>query len=72
MGLPGYIAILGNPTPLDRIRQLLGIDRPLYFQISLEGLAAHKDPRKRIQQRTDKVHSCQPNASTTNRTNFPA
>ena len=37
------IAILGNPTPLDRIRQLLEIDRPLYFQISLEGLEAHND-----------------------------
>ena len=37
------IAILGNPTPLDRIRQLLEIARPLYFQISLEGLAEHND-----------------------------
>ena len=37
------IAILGNPTPLDRIRRLLEIDRPLYFQISLEGLEAHND-----------------------------
>jgi selenobiotic family peptide radical SAM maturase len=37
------IAILGNPTPIDRIRELLEIDRPLYFQISLEGLAAHND-----------------------------
>ncbi len=37
------IAILGNPTPLDRIRGLLEIDRPLYFQISLEGLEAHND-----------------------------
>lgn len=37
------IAILGNPTPLDRVRRLLEIDRPLYFQISLEGLEAHND-----------------------------
>ena len=37
------IAILGNPTPLDRVRQLLEIDRPLYFQVSLEGLEAHND-----------------------------
>ena len=37
------IAILGNPTPLDRIRRLMEIDRPLYFQISLEGLEAHND-----------------------------
>jgi selenobiotic family peptide radical SAM maturase len=37
------IAILGNPSPIDRIRQLMAIARPLYFQISLEGLAAHND-----------------------------
>lgn len=37
------IAILGNPAPLARIRQLLEIARPLYFQISLEGLAEHND-----------------------------
>ncbi len=37
------IAILGNPTPLDRIEQLLDVARPLCFQISLEGLAAHND-----------------------------
>jgi len=37
------IAILGNPTPLDRIRRLLEIARPHFFQISLEGLAAHND-----------------------------
>lgn len=37
------IAILGNPTPLERIRQLLEIAKPLYFQISLEGLAEHND-----------------------------
>ncbi len=37
------IAILGNPTPLDRIRKILDIARPLYFQISLEGLEPHND-----------------------------
>jgi selenobiotic family peptide radical SAM maturase len=37
------IAILGNPTPIERIGQLVEIARPLYFQISLEGLAAHND-----------------------------
>ena len=37
------IAILGNPTSLDRIQRLLEIDKPLYFQISLEGLATHND-----------------------------
>jgi selenobiotic family peptide radical SAM maturase len=37
------IAILGNPTPIERIRGLLEIARPLFFQISLEGLAAHND-----------------------------
>ena len=37
------IAILGNPTPLDRIREILEIARPLYFQISLEGLEPHND-----------------------------
>lgn len=37
------IAILGNPTPIEQIRQLVDIARPLYFQISLEGLEAHND-----------------------------
>jgi selenobiotic family peptide radical SAM maturase len=37
------IAILGNPTPRRRIERLLEIARPLFFQISLEGLAAHND-----------------------------
>ena len=37
------IAILGNPGPIDRIRRLLEIAKPLYFQISLEGLAEHND-----------------------------
>ena len=37
------IAILGNPTPCEQIRRLVDIARPLYFQISLEGLEAHND-----------------------------
>ena len=37
------IAILGNPTPRNRIQQIADISSPLYFQISLEGLAPHND-----------------------------
>lgn len=37
------IAILGNPSPMKHLKQLTDIARPLYFQISLEGLAAHND-----------------------------
>ena len=37
------IAILGNPSPFDQMRQLVEIAKPLYFQISLEGLKAHND-----------------------------
>lgn len=37
------IAILGNPTPVEKMRRLLEIAPPLFFQISLEGLAAHND-----------------------------
>jgi selenobiotic family peptide radical SAM maturase len=37
------IAILGNPTPIERIKNLMEIARPVYFQISLEGLAEHND-----------------------------
>lgn len=36
-------AILGNPTPEKEIDKLLGIAKPSYFQISLEGLEAHND-----------------------------
>jgi selenobiotic family peptide radical SAM maturase len=36
-------AILGNPSPIHQIEKLLNIAEPLYFQISLEGLAAHND-----------------------------
>ncbi len=37
------IAILGNPTPIERIEKLLDIAKPLFFQISLEGLEAYND-----------------------------
>ena len=37
------IAILGNPTPLKRIERLLRIAKPVFFQISLEGLPEHND-----------------------------
>ena len=37
------IAILGNPGPIDGIRRLIKIVKPLYFQVSLEGLASHND-----------------------------
>ena len=37
------LAILGNPTPVRRIEELLQIAMPAYFQISLEGLAEHND-----------------------------
>jgi selenobiotic family peptide radical SAM maturase len=37
------IAILGNPAPAAQVQELVDIARPLFFQISLEGLAAHND-----------------------------
>ena len=37
------IAVLGNPGPIDPIRRLMEIAPPLFFQISLEGMAAHND-----------------------------
>jgi len=37
------MAILGNPTPIGQVERLLNIEKPLYFQISLEGLAEHND-----------------------------
>ena len=37
------IAILGNPSPRDKIEQLLAIQQPAYFQVSLEGLQQHND-----------------------------
>jgi selenobiotic family peptide radical SAM maturase len=37
------IAILGNPAPREQIEELLFIQRPAFFQVSLEGLAEHND-----------------------------
>jgi selenobiotic family peptide radical SAM maturase len=36
-------AILGNPAPRRRIETLCAIRRPEFYQVSLEGLAAHND-----------------------------
>jgi selenobiotic family peptide radical SAM maturase len=36
-------AVLGNPTPRKRIEELLEIQEPTFFQVSLEGLRAHND-----------------------------
>jgi selenobiotic family peptide radical SAM maturase len=37
------VAILGNPTPRDQMDKLIGIVKPVFFQISLEGLEEHND-----------------------------
>jgi len=37
------IAILGNPSPREKMEQLLAIEPPLFFQVSLEGLEKHND-----------------------------
>jgi selenobiotic family peptide radical SAM maturase len=37
------LAILGNPTPKERIEELIAIRRPSHFQVSLEGLPEHND-----------------------------
>ncbi len=36
-------AILGNPSPIDQIKELVKIQMPSHFQISLEGLEQHND-----------------------------
>jgi selenobiotic family peptide radical SAM maturase len=36
-------SILGNPTPRDRLERLCAIQKPSYFQVSLEGLQPHND-----------------------------
>jgi selenobiotic family peptide radical SAM maturase len=36
-------AILGNPMPRDRIKQMLTVQKPEFYQVSLEGLKAHND-----------------------------
>lgn len=37
------LAILGNPAPRERIAEIAAIARPVYFQVSLEGLPEHND-----------------------------
>jgi selenobiotic family peptide radical SAM maturase len=37
------LAILGNPAPQARIEEILAIQRPAFFQVSLEGLQEHND-----------------------------
>ncbi len=36
-------SILGNPTPRERVKALVEIQMPRYFQVSLEGLREHND-----------------------------
>ncbi|MHC1743582.1 MAG: thio(seleno)oxazole modification radical SAM maturase SbtM [Syntrophobacteraceae bacterium] len=37
------ISILGNPISIDDIKRLLNIQKPLYYQVSLEGLKENND-----------------------------
>lgn len=37
------VAVLGNPTNEERMQSLFAGNKPLFFQISLEGLAEHND-----------------------------
>jgi selenobiotic family peptide radical SAM maturase len=37
------VSILGNPISSDEVKGLLEIQRPLYYQVSLEGLKEHND-----------------------------
>jgi len=37
------VAILGNPAPREKIGELVSIQRPSFFQVSLEGLPEHND-----------------------------
>jgi selenobiotic family peptide radical SAM maturase len=37
------VAILGNPASRKQMEQLLAIQRPVFFQVSLEGLEQHND-----------------------------
>ena len=36
-------AVLGNPMPRNRIERMLAVQKPEFYQISLEGLKAHND-----------------------------
>jgi selenobiotic family peptide radical SAM maturase len=37
------VAVLGNPAPRKRVEELLEIEPPAFFQVSLEGLSEHND-----------------------------
>jgi len=37
------LAVLGNPVKRERLQELVGIEKPVFFQVSLEGLAEHND-----------------------------
>jgi selenobiotic family peptide radical SAM maturase len=37
------LAILGNPAPRKELERLLAVQRPVFFQVSLEGLEPHND-----------------------------
>jgi selenobiotic family peptide radical SAM maturase len=37
------LAILGNPASSERIKELLAIQKPVFFQVSLEGLPEHNN-----------------------------
>jgi len=36
-------AVLGNPMPRNRIERMLAVQKPEFYQVSLEGLKAHND-----------------------------
>ncbi len=37
------LAILGNPSPKEKLEELVAIQKPSFFQVSLEGLEEHND-----------------------------
>ena len=37
------LAILGNPAPREQLEALIRIEKPVFFQVSLEGLEEHND-----------------------------
>jgi selenobiotic family peptide radical SAM maturase len=37
------VSILGNPVAADQVRRLVDMGRPVYYQVSLEGLREHND-----------------------------
>lgn len=37
------VAILGNPAPRKQLEELIAVQAPAFFQVSLEGLAEHND-----------------------------